>query len=126
MIVRMKTSRESKERMEALNRVLKFSSNAILLRYALALSINYEIDIYNDKLAEVSNNSGFEINRVTLFGENELAYKLMMGVTNSDDDEVFFPHLTNMHIERGLILLEREYKIAGNKEKLINNLINRL
>lgn len=126
MIVRMKTSRESKERMEALNRVLKFSSNAILLRYALALSINYEIDIYNDKLAEVSNNSGFEINRVTLFGENELAYKLMMGVTNSDDDEVFFPHLTNKHIERGLILLEREYKIAGNKEKLINNLINRL
>jgi hypothetical protein len=41
-----------------------------------------------------------------------------------EKDETFFPVLTNMHIERGLKMLEREYKFAGNKEKFIKNIIS--
>ena len=44
----------------------------------------------------------------------------------NEDDEKFFPYLTNKHIERGLKILEREYKFAGNKEKFIVNLINKI
>lgn len=38
----------------------------------------------------------------------------------------FFPKLTNMHIERGLKLMERDYKYAGNKEKFIKNHIKKI
>lgn len=126
MIVRLKTSRESKERLDLLNRALRMSSNAVILRYAIARSIQCEIPVEEDSLSNIDNTSGFEINRVTLFGENENLYRLLMGVTYKDNDERFFPYLTNKHIERGLILLEREYRLAGNKEKFISNIIDRL
>lgn len=126
MIVRLKTSKESKERLENLNRVLRMSSNAIILRYAIAKSINEQIPVGQDDSSAVNNNSGFEINRVTLFGENETLYRLLMGVTDVSQDETFFPYLTNRHIERGLKILEREYKLAGNRDKFILNIIDKL
>ena len=126
MITRLKTSKESKRRLEELNRVLKMSSNAVILRYAISKSILCDKDINSDIDAEVDNNSGFEITRQTLFGENEIVYKLLMGIKFSDNDSVFFPTLTNKHIERGLKILEREYKFAGNKTKFIINTINKM
>ena len=126
MIIRLRTSKESKERLENLNRVLRMSSNAVILRYALAKSINENIPVEEDEASVVSNNSGFEINRVTLFGDNEIVYRLLMGVTDISDDEKFFPYLTNRHIERGLKILEREYKLAGNRDKFILNLVDKI
>jgi DNA sulfur modification protein DndE len=123
MINRLKTSKESKERLENLNRVLRMSSNAVILKYAISRSLSEESDVSLDITAQITNNSGFEISRSTLYGEDEIIYKLLMGVTKDDSDEKFFPQLTNMHIERGLRLLERDYKFAGNKEKFIFNII---
>ena len=42
------------------------------------------------------------------------------------NDEEFFPQITNMHIERGLRLMEKDYKLAGNKEKFFLNYIKKL
>lgn len=126
MYTRLRTSKESKERMEFLNKGLKFSSYAILLRYAIAKSINYDDSVEDDDMAIVKNNSGFDISRSTLFGENEIIYKLLMNKVSVDDDELFFPILTNKHIERGLKLLEREYKLTGNKDKFIADIISKL
>lgn len=123
MITRLKTSKESKEILDKMNNALRMSSNAVILRYAIARSIESEKDIYDDPDAIVSNAYGFEITRKTLFGDNEIVYKLLMKAENVDDDD-FFPKLTNMHIERGLKILERDYKYAGNKDKMIKNLIN--
>lgn len=125
MINRLKTSKEAKERLERLNNYLKLSNNAIILRFALAKSISCENNIEEDKDAVINDNYGFEISRHTLFNENETLFKILMNCLN-DDDEKFFPYLTNKHIERGLKLLEREYKFAGNKDKFIINLINKL
>ena len=102
------------------------SSNAIILRYAIAKSILCEKDINEDPDAEVLDNTGFEITRQTLFGENEILYKALFGISYKENDEVFFPILTNKHIERGLKILEKEYKYAGNKEKFLKNIINNL
>ena len=126
MITRLKTSKIAKERLDGLNTVLRMSSNAIILRYAIAKSIECGKDIIKDPDAEVLDNSGFEITRQTLFGDNEILYKTLFGVSFTDKDELFFPTLTNMHIERGLKILEREYKFAGNKEKFIKNIISKL
>lgn len=124
MVTRLKTSKLSKERLENLSRVLRMSSNAIILRYAIARSIQNEKDLRTDPDAEVLDYSGFEITRQTLYGDNEVLYKALMGFAFNEKDEVFFPQLTNMHIERGLMILEKDYKLAGNKEKFIKNLIN--
>ncbi len=126
MITRLKTSKLSKERLESLNNSLRMSSNAVILRYAIARSLESENDILTDSDAEVLDNSGFEITRQTLFGENETLYKALFGLSYKDKDERFFPLLTNMHIERGLKILERDYRFAGNKEKFIKNIIARL
>ena len=126
MITRLKTSKIAKERLDNLNSVLRMSSNAIIFRYAIAKSIECEKDIFNDPDAQVLDNSGFEITRQTLFGDNEVLYKTLFGLSYKDKDELFFPTLTNMHIERGLKILEREYKFAGNKEKFIKNIISKL
>ena len=125
MITRLRTSKESKERLQRLSAVLRFSSNAVIMRYALARSINLDDNVYNDPDAKVNNTSGFEITRSTLFGENEIIYRVLMK-NDYTDDESFFPTLTNMHLERGLKLLERDYKLAGNKEKFIKNCIKKL
>lgn len=124
MVTRLKTSKIAKERLENLNAVLRMSNNAIILRYAIARSIQCEKNILDDPDGDVVDNSGFEITRQTLFGENETLYKVLFGVAYSEDDEIFFPFLTNKHIERGLKIIERDYKFAGNKEKFIKNLIN--
>ena len=125
MITRLRTSKEAKERLVNLSGVLRFSNNAIILRYAIARSIQSEKKVEDDPDSEVLNNSGFEITRKTLFGDNEVIYKVLMGAEEVED-ESFFPKLTNMHIERGLKLMERDYKMAGNKDKFIKNYINRI
>lgn len=124
MVVRLKTSKEARIILDNLNRVLRMSNNAVILRFAISKSIMHEVPIEEDPISEVHNNSGFEINRNTLYGENEIIYKLSMDCI--EDDERFFPYLTNRHIERGLKLLDREYKLAGNKDKFITNIVAKL
>ena len=38
-------------------------------------------------------------------------------------DEIFFPELTNAHLNRGIIELQAELKLAKTKEKLLLNLM---
>lgn len=125
MITRLRTSKLAKERLQTLSAVLRFSNNGVILRYALSRSLIAEDDIYSDMDSLVTDTAGFEITRSTLFGDKEIIYKLLMNAANIDDEE-FFPKLTNMHIERGLKLLERDYRMAGNKEKFILNYIKKL
>lgn len=123
MQTRLRTSKESKEILVSLNSLLKMSNNAIILRYAMIRSIQDPLPIDKDPNSEVKNNAGFEISRTTLFGENEIIYKFLMNAITLDDD-IFFPKLVNQHIERGLKIVDRDYKLAGNKEKFIKNYIN--
>lgn len=125
MITRLRTSKESKERLVNLNTYLRMSSYAVILRYAITRSLQSKKDVREDPDAIVSNNGGFEITRKTLFGDSEIIYKVLMNAENIDDEE-FFPKLTNMHIERGLRIMESDYKLSGNKDKLIKNYINRI
>lgn len=125
MQIRLRTSKESKELLFSLNSLLRMSSYAVVLRYALIRSIQSSIPIEKDPEADVKNNSGFEITRSTLFGKNEIIYKLLMNAAELDD-ELFFPVLVNRHIERGLKLLNSDYKLAGNKEKMIKAYIGKV
>ena len=125
MQTRLRTSKEAKELLLYLNSVLRMSNNAIVLRYAIIRSIQSSVSIDNDLDALVKNNSGFEIARSTLFGDDEIIYRTLMNALDMDDEQ-FFPKLVNKHIERGLKIVERDYKLAGNKEKFIKSYISKI
>lgn len=125
MQTRLRTSRESKDLLISLNSLLRMSNNAVVLRYAIVRSIQSSIPVDEDPESKINNNAGFEISRSTLFGENEIIYRALMNALELEDD-YFFPKLVNMHIERGLKIMNRDYKLAGNKEKFIKNYIGKV
>ena len=90
MIVRLKTSKEARIILDNLNRVLRMSNNAVILRFAISKSIMHEVPIEEDPISEVHNNSGFEINRNTLYGENERIFYSRLFDNGRSPNRFFF------------------------------------
>lgn len=73
----------------------------------------------------VENKSGVDIHRNALTGENDYLFKALIKqhAKRNIPDEEYFPELFNAHLERGIKILDSEYKHAGNYEKLLINLL---
>ncbi|MDX5476219.1 MAG: DNA sulfur modification protein DndE [Bacillaceae bacterium] len=119
MNFRLKTSKETGEKLVSLQSTTGLTWN-ILSRLALSLSLK---DPSLPVLVE--NKSGVEIHRNAMTGENDYVYKALIRqhAKRNVTDEEYFPDLFNAHLERGISLLENEYKHAGNYEKFLQNLI---
>jgi len=119
MNFRLKTSKETGERLVSLQSTTGLTWN-ILSRIALALSLK---DPSMPDLVE--NKSGVDINRNAMTGENDYIYKALIRqhAKRNVSDEEYFPDLFNAHLERGIVLLENEYKHARNYDKLLLNLL---
>lgn len=119
MNFRLKTSKYTGELLVSLQASTGLTWN-ILSRIAVALSLN-DPSIPN----KVENKSGLEIHRNALTGENDYIFKALIKQHSKRNipDEEYFPELFNAHLERGIKLLDSEYKHAGNYEKLLLNLI---
>jgi len=119
MNFRLKTSKETGERLVSLQATTSLTWN-ILSRLALALSLR---DPSMPDLVE--NKSGVDINRNAMTGENDYIYKALIRqhAKRNVSDEEYFPDLFNAHLERGIVLLENEYKHARNYDKLLLNLL---
>lgn len=119
MNFRLKTSKETGEKLVALQATTGLTWN-ILSRLAVSLSLN---DPTIPELVE--NKSGVEIHRNAMTGENDYVYKALIRqhAQRNVPDEEYFPDLFNAHLERGISLLDNEYKHAGNYEKFLQNLI---
>jgi len=119
MNFRLKTSKETGEKLVALQSTTGLTWN-ILSRIAVALSLKIP-SIPN----KVENKSGVEIHRNAMTGEADYIYKALIRqhAKRNVPDEEYFPDLFNAHLERGITLLENEYKHAGNYEKLLQNLL---
>lgn len=119
MNFRLKTSKEAGERLNTLQAATGLTWN-ILARIAISLSLQ------NSSMpSPVGNTNGVDIHRNALTGENDYIFKALIRqhANRRIPDEEYFPDLFNAHLERGIILLENEYKHAGNYEKLLLNLI---
>lgn len=114
MNFRLKTSKETEEILRTLQSSLGLTWN-VLSRLAVSLSLNDP-----SSPPEVTDTSGIEINRNTMTGEHDYVYKALIrqhaGCHLSDEE--FFPDYFNRHLSRGIVLLEGEYRLAGNFEKL--------
>ncbi|WP_043931889.1 DNA sulfur modification protein DndE [Bacillus sp. EB01] len=119
MNFRLKTSKETGEKLVSLQAATGLTWN-ILSRLAFSLSLR---DPSSPELVE--DKSGLEIHRNAMTGENDYVYKALIRqhAKRHVSDEEYFPDLFNAHIERGIVLLENEYRHAGNYEKLLLNLI---
>lgn len=108
MVTRLKTTAEVENKLMELDRKIKLSSKAAIMRLALAYSIKIQTDprMQNDgiKHYDIRKQDGMDYQRLTIFGQNEELYRLLMinqlGSGISEDE--FFPELTFFHIERGI------------------------
>ncbi|MBM7691624.1 DNA sulfur modification protein DndE [Peribacillus deserti] len=119
MNFRIKTSKMTGEKLAALQSTTGLTWN-ILSRIAVSLSLRDP-----SIPALVENKSGVDIHRNAMTGEYDYIYKALIRqhAQRNVSDEEYFPDLFNAHLERGIGLLDSEYRHAGNYEKLLQNLI---
>ena len=128
MVTRLKTTAEVENKLMELDRKIKLSSKAAIMRLALAYSIKIQTDprMQNDgiKHYDIRKQDGMDYQRLTIFGQNEELYRLLMinqlGSGISEDE--FFPDLTFFHIERGINLLYSDYLYINDKDKFFEKL----
>lgn len=119
MNFRLKTSSVTGEKIIELQANTGLGWN-VISRIAVALSLQ---DASMPDLA--ADRNGIEIHRNALTGELDFVYKTIIKqhAKKNITDEEYFPDLFNAHLERGIELLDNEYRYAGNFEKLISNLL---
>ncbi|MBR7553627.1 DNA sulfur modification protein DndE [Allobacillus sp. GCM10007491] len=120
MNFRLRTSSKTAEKLKSLQASTKLTPN-ILSRLAVSLSLK----IAEEPQLELTDTSGLEFNRNTLTGEHDYVFKALITqrMQKEISDEEFFPDLFNAHLERGITILDNEYRHAGNPDRFINNLL---
>ena len=122
MIYRLKFSSKASNIFKELQAQTQLTPN-ILARLAVGVSLT--IDSEPEITEKINSNNGLEINRQTLTGDYDLIYKTLITQHSKRrlTDEDYFPILFNAHVERGLVMLQNEYKYSGNTEKFYENLL---
>lgn len=129
MNLRLKTSIDTESKLNELQSLLQLSSKAAVIRLAIAYSLKIDGDprmIAGKVISyDIKKQNGSDYLRYTIFGNDELLYKVMMEQHIQDHitDDDFFPEFTNAHLNRGIIELYAEFKLAKTKERLIMNLL---
>lgn len=120
MNFRLKTTAKTAEALKGLQQSTGLTPN-LLARIAISLSISEPT--MPTKIE--SEGKGLEFNRNTLTGDQDYFYKSLIKqhAQREVKEEEYFPQLFNAHLDRGVNLLENEYKHAGNYDKLLKNLM---
>lgn len=116
MIFRLKTSRQTQEIFEELERRTNYKPYT-LVKHAIAWSVAENTSVADFK----SDSNGLDLNRQTITGDNEEYFKAMFELIEGrflEEDE-FFPQYVKAHIDRGSKLLLDMYNHAGNVDKYI-------
>lgn len=129
MNIRLKTNSDVETKLNELQSLLQLSSKAAVMRLAMAFSIKEHTDprIVNGQVVNynIKTQNGSDYVRFTIFGDNELYYKVLMEqcVGRNISDDEFFPEMTCAHINRGINQLMSEVKLAGTREKFLKKII---
>lgn len=121
---RLTTSLDIEKKIIELQKILRLSSKASVMRIAIGLSLRKEEDprlIYSEKN---NNHDGATYQRFTITGEYDEIYKALLieHIKKNLNDDELFPELFNSHITRGVELLYDDYQLKGNHEKLLDTL----
>jgi DNA sulfur modification protein DndE len=116
MIFRLKTSKQTQEIFEELERRTNYKPYT-LVKHAIAWSVAEKTSVEDFK----SDSNGLDLNRQTITGDNEEYFKTMFELIEGrfiEEDE-FFPKYVKAHIDRGSKLLLDMYNHAGSVDKYI-------
>ena len=120
MIFRLKTSKQTQEIFEELERRTNYKPYT-LVKHAIAWSVSEKTSVKDFK----SDSNGLDLNRQTITGDNEEYFKAMFELIEGrflEEDE-FFPKYVKAHIDRGSKLLLDMYNHAGSVDKYILHLL---
>lgn len=119
MIYKLRTSKETMKIFESIG-ASEGLQPFILSKISIALSIHAgELTLADLK----TNTDGLELNRQTIFGDQELLFKSLIIMNNKKTitDDEFFPKQTKAHLDRGAKLLANEVRYGMN---FYSNLLN--
>ena len=116
MIFRLKTSKQTQEIFEELERRTNYKPYT-LVKHAIAWSVAENTSVENF----TSDSNGLDLNRQTITGDNEVYFKAVFELIEGRflEEEEFFPRFVKAHIDRGSKLLLDMYNHAGSVDKYI-------
>lgn len=120
MIFRLKTSKQTQEILEELERRTNYKPYT-LVKHAIAWSVAEKTSVENF----ISDSNGLDLNRQTITGDNEDYFKAMFELIEGKllDEEEFFPKYVKAHIDRGSKLLLDMYNHAGSVDKYVLHIL---
>lgn len=125
---RLTTSLDVEQKIIELQKLLKLSTKASVMRIAIGLSLRVKDDprdIYNEKN---NDHSGATYQRVTITGDYDELYRVLLieQLNKSVNDSELYPELFNSHISRGINILYDEYQLRGNYDKILDYIFEML
>ena len=117
----LRTSKYAAECLKQLHSATNITPN-ILIRFAVSLSLR------NPDAVEVvpkEFSDGLTLHRSTVTGNYDFVYFALIAqhCQREITDQEYFPGLFSAHLERGIRLLNSEYKSAGNSERFFKSLM---
>ena len=108
---RLKTSKKTEQYLDELQNVLGLSTKAAIARIAIGLSLNSNNNPLDDSRFNGSDQTGFEFQRYTLFGEYESLYKALMtqALGKEITDEEFFPRIVYYSLNINIREIDQSY-----------------
>jgi len=121
---RLTTSLEIEKKIIELQKLLKLSTKASVMRIAIGLSLKSKVDPRIDYPENDNDHDGATYQRVTITGEYDELYKALMieQINSKIEDKDIFPELYNSHISRGVDLLYDEYQLKGSYDKVLDSM----
>ena len=117
---RITTSIETEKKIIELQKALRLSTKAAVMRIALGISLNIKTDPRENINSQDHNGAIYQI--ITITGEKTNLYKALITehsrIYRMKDEE--FLELVVAHISRGIEMLYTEYQLKGNYTKLID------
>lgn len=119
---RLTTSHDVEIKIVELQKILKLSTKASVMRIAIGISLKNNSDPREQYSEKNNDHAGATYQRLTITGDyDELYHALLIEHINKEvKEKEIFPELLNSHISRGVNLLYDEYQLKGNYDKILD------
>ena len=119
---RITTSIEIEGKIIELQKVLKLSTKAAVMRIGIGISLNITADPREEVKELIQEHNGATYQLITIVGDKVEIYRALIiessKIGNISDEE--FLELLIAHISRGVEMLYTEYKLKGNYNKIMD------
>lgn len=125
---RLTTSLEVEQKIIELQKLMKLSTKASVMRIALGLSLKSQTDPRIEYPEKDNDHGGATYQRITITGDYDELYKALLieQVGKKLKDNEIFPELFNSHISRGVNVLYDEYQLKGSYDKVVDSIFGLL